>query len=148
VLDSNGDGSDDLGVCLQLCQDDAVCRGDEGYACLQTRFGSSVCMAESVVGEGEGEGEGESGSVGDACGSDGDCSDADGACLLDASLPGGYCSQDCSADGRCPRQSSCIGFDTDGDQVADLGACLADCEGQRDCRRGYDCLDEGVCWVE
>ncbi|MCA9527949.1 MAG: hypothetical protein KC549_16795, partial [Myxococcales bacterium] len=66
--------------------------------------------------------------------------DCDGGLCITA-LPGGYCSQDCSADG-CPDGGSCWNL---GDN---LSACLLNCQASNECRRGdgYICDGDNTCF--
>jgi kumamolisin len=67
--------------------------------------------------------------IGDACATDSDC--AEGAsCLNSSSFSGGYCTQFC--DGcACPTGAMCVALNLD--------VCLAQCQGDADCRDGYRC---------
>lgn len=68
------------------------------------------------------------GVIGTGCSSDAECEFEGGICLT--TLPGGYCTTDCS--GACPSDAVCAEFGSD--QVCALG-----CTSDTDCRNGYFC---------
>lgn len=84
------------------------------------------------------------GDVGAPCLGESDCDFGEGAdCIVD--WPGGYCSRDCTLDGRC-NGASCEGFDDCGNG-APCGLCLVTCATASQCRQneGYICDDFGTC---
>lgn len=89
--------------------------------------------------------------IGDECGSAVDCSQT-GDRLCDTTQPGGYCTVfNCEPD-TCPGDEAvCVAFDAELDpacQSADdvesprfeRTFCMKGCEGDDDCRSGYECL--------
>jgi len=81
-------------------------------------------------------------SVGDACKTSGECPSA---AVCDNTAPDGYCLvEDCDRS-SCPDGSVCIPFD---DQTS---YCMAYCEIDRNCRKGYVCRHDvgpaGYCYV-
>lgn len=81
-------------------------------------------------------------SIGKACASDGDCSDAGGATCAKSFLqfravdpaPGGYCTRSCTASAECGTGSECVGA-----RFGNPGHCSIACDGHADCRDGYYC---------
>ncbi|MFW5968862.1 MAG: hypothetical protein ACOCV2_15155 [Persicimonas sp.] len=71
-------------------------------------------------------------SVGDECGSDGDCTDDNNA-VCDTTVDQGYCTiVDCRP-GNCPADSVCVEFDRD------TRYCMQICEDDSECREGHAC---------
>ena len=117
-------------ACLAPCVRDGDCR--PGYACSD----DGACMPGAG---GEGEGEGDGSPVGGPCDLDGDCADAEAACLTDAEgFPGGYCMVPDCDELPCPAGSECFQITEAGDT-----ACLATCD--EGCRRGYECAQGLAC---
>jgi hypothetical protein len=82
------------------------------------------------------------GIVGDPCSTSGDCSGVPGSgrmCLTDVfgmmTMPGGYCSADCTSDSDCGSLGDCVDFFGYGSY------CLRTCSSPPDCRtsEGYTC---------
>jgi hypothetical protein len=102
--------------CVELCNDDLTC-SRAGFAC-KVLDGLETC---GLAGQA---------AVGDACFDFTDCAGSLD-CLIDAGVPGGYCSRTCSADADCA-----------GGACADFGGgnfCGKRCAGDGDCRTGYVC---------
>ena len=102
--------------CVELCNDDLTC-SRAGFSC-KVLDGLETC---GLSGEGR---------VGDGCFDFTDCSGALD-CLVDAAVPGGYCSRTCRADADC-----------DGSVCATYGNgrfCAKRCANDGECRDGYVC---------
>lgn len=56
--------------------------------------------------------------------------------LCDTTMPGGYCSTDCSTSGKCNGNAACL--PTGDPSQSDI--CLASCSAATDCRKGYTCV--------
>ncbi|MCA9525843.1 MAG: hypothetical protein KC549_06050 [Myxococcales bacterium] len=144
---------DGQALCLDTCQSDRDCRGDDGYRCRQiaTRRDQngdaqavSVCVprcqsndecddgfhCDAATGDCQA-GVGEPNPVGEFCGGAAECQS--GECLTGARYPNGYCTAGCDA---CPAGSVC--GDTPNGQK-----CLAACDTDLDCRAGYVCAGGG-----
>ena len=89
--------------------------------------------------------------IGDECTLSTDCS-ATGERLCDTTQPGGYCTIFNCEPGSCPEEAICVGFNSapsSNPECADaLGSsrfyrafCMFRCDGDDDCRDGYDCID-------
>ncbi|MCK6573075.1 putative Ig domain-containing protein [Myxococcota bacterium] len=102
--------------CVELCNDDLTC-ARAGFTC-KVLDGLETC---GLAGQG---------AVGDGCFDFTDCAGSLD-CLIDAGVPGGYCSRTCRADADCA-----------GGACADFGGgnfCGKRCTGNADCRAGYVC---------
>ena len=82
---------------------------------------------------------------GAACSRDiGDECDYDRECPLgaycDLTMPGGMCTDTPCRKGECPGDSVCIEF------ANGATFCMATCEGNGDCRDGYECIDDEGPW--
>lgn len=71
--------------------------------------------------------------IGLACSTDADCGDEQIRCLT--MVPGGYCSNFCSADAECPTGSVCAPIPFS--RVS--GTCMKSCTTTNECRDGYAC---------
>ncbi|MCB9547493.1 MAG: pre-peptidase C-terminal domain-containing protein [Myxococcales bacterium] len=69
--------------------------------------------------------------LGDACFDFSDCS-RDFDCLVGASVPGGYCTRECTRDSDCGPGGACARFDNG-------NFCGDTCAAQNECRQGYGC---------
>jgi hypothetical protein len=87
--------------------------------------------------------DGEGGTVGEACSTVDDCGGIPSAapnCLTDimgyVSLPGGYCSADCTTSDECGVDGFCL-------NVVILAICVKECDTSADCREaeGYECAE-------
>jgi len=102
--------------CVELCNDDLTC-ARAGFTC-KVLDGLETCGLAGRA------------NVGDACFDFTDCAGSLD-CLIDAGVPGGYCSRTCRADADCA-----------GGACADFGGgnfCGKRCTGNADCRAGYVC---------
>lgn len=89
--------------------------------------------------------------IGDECSVSTDCSNA-GERLCDTTLPGGYCTIFNCEPGTCPDEAVCVAFKNSpssvcpdpqsGDRLRRT-FCMRSCEGNGDCRSGYQCIDLG-----
>ncbi|MGE0324293.1 MAG: hypothetical protein AB7K71_01225 [Polyangiaceae bacterium] len=88
--------------------------------------------------------------IGDDCVVSTDCSSV-GDRLCDTSQPGGYCTIFNCEPGTCPDDSVCVSFhnalsgtfcEADNDRFQ-RPFCMAPCEGNGDCRGGYECVEVG-----
>lgn len=128
----------------------AAC-GTKGAACSACATGQScnanVCVGSSGTGGGAGGGSGggagggsgvDGGGIGASCASIASCTS--GVCATDPSLPGGYCTADCTTNAAvCGSTASC----SDSFNYATASGCMAHCTngtaGQDTCRAGYVC---------
>jgi hypothetical protein len=92
--------------------------------------------------------------IGDDCTVSTDCS-ATGDRICDTTQPGGYCTIFNCEPGTCPEEAVCIAFggsvstrpecvDRQGTSPFQRTFCMVKCEGDDDCRDGYECIDMGV----
>jgi hypothetical protein len=79
---------------------------------------------------------------GQACDEDGGCKT--GRCLTGESFPDGLCSKACAADADCGSGFSCREVCREGESCE--FACLPTCGAALDCRNGYACAGDGVCF--
>jgi serine protease len=82
--------------------------------------------------------------LGGACGGDGDCM---AGMFCDVSLPGGYCTQDCTTQ-TCPGDGVCFSFCGDEACETVFNLCLDGCAADGDCRQGegYICDADNTCF--
>jgi hypothetical protein len=87
--------------------------------------------------------------IGDDCQVSTDCSNI-GDRLCDTTQPGGYCTIFNCEPGTCPEEAICVAFKTDissacpdpqGGIRLTRTFCLKSCDGNDDCRGGYDCVN-------
>lgn len=129
-------GTSDPGNCLGRCETDADCVR-EGYRCwelgavtrvIRACFPGADPLPDHVAGE--------------PCATDADCDGASCARELpvfgvfDRTVPApdGYCTGRCAFDADCGSFAQCITTGRRG------GICVANCDEERPCRDGYDCL--------
>lgn len=112
--------------CVHLCDNDEDCR--EGYDCQRFGGGDGVCFPGEPEPVGDRDRE-----DGEACDSDGDC--IGGTCFgPDRGFPGGHCTET-----RCASREDCNGDDTACLLAGRPNYCIKLCEGDDDCRDGYEC---------
>jgi hypothetical protein len=80
--------------------------------------------------------------IGDECELSTDCS-ATGDRLCDTTQPAGYCTIFNCEPGSCPEEAVCIGFNMESARFF-RSFCMRTCEGNDDCRTGYECVDMRV----
>ena len=91
--------------------------------------------------------------IGDDCALSTDCSQQ-GDRQCDTTQPGGYCTIFNCEPGGCPEEAICVAFsgappsaqqceDTPAGLLKRRTYCLRSCQGNKDCRSGYECADLG-----
>jgi hypothetical protein len=141
---STGGGSDPSGVnpkncagCTPSCVGKQCgtdgCGGICGTCSAGKTCQNGICVSNS------------GGQVGAACTSDAQCLAGDiPLCLLAGDgFPSGYCTSFCDSygAGACPAGSTCFSF-----EGQDFALCLDDCSSDLDCRVGYVCDVDWVCF--
>lgn len=134
------------GFCIPVCATDAECGGT-----AQCDTYTGRCVAAGMVGT-------SGGLTGEACGSNAACRSGvcrqasegtnftgfvNGYCQSLCRIPTGYNTSDFFTGdtlptGTCPGDAICIPAGNYG--TGDLGVCLDACDGNADCRSGYECL--------
>jgi len=113
---------------------------DLGLACGSASDGCGATLSCGTCGTGQscvsGQCVDSNGTLGTACGADGDC-DSGGCIEPDTwGWTGGYCSASCTTDAICGATGHCAYASTGS------GICVRACASAADCRAGYECYDE------
>ncbi|MEZ4459718.1 MAG: hypothetical protein R3E66_08290 [bacterium] len=113
-------------ACMAKCATNSDCRS--GYECRDFFGDGLLCAPRSTFGK-----------PGTPCTDASQCVTTyfDSACLPAADgFVGGYCSTYCISDADCPGGSFCVA-------AGDTAMCMPNCQGDNDCRPGYQCFPYG-----
>ena len=151
LIDQNNDGDyddevDGVGIYTPPSGTSDACTQAE---CGRIGIGAGETFADAdfVVAPGFGGDDGEQGGtgdggLGDACAASSECG---GGLYCEGSLPGGYCSTDCSSDSDCPAGGLCFSLEDGGGALYQV--CLKPCSVSGDCGRSdYVCDADGTCF--
>ena len=152
LVDVNADGDydddvDAVGIFQPSGGDEDACTqascGRLTVAAGETKTGADFIVAPGFEGGDDGTGGTGDGALGDGCDSSDQCG---GGLYCESSLPGGYCTTDCSGNSDCPDDGQCFSLvDATGEEYT---VCLESCASPSDCRaaEGYTCDVDSTCY--